>query len=53
MDVVHEQHGPGWVWGSGRGVVTVRFETAETEPGRVLSFPADDPLLAPAPRPEE
>ncbi len=53
MDVVHEHHGPGWVWGSGRGVVTVRFETAETEPGRVLSFPADDPLLAPAPRPEE
>ncbi len=53
MDVVHEQHGPGWVWGSGRGVVTVRFETAETEPGRVLSFAADDPLLAPAPRPEE
>jgi DNA polymerase-4 len=53
MDVLHDQHGPGWVWGSGRGVVTVRFETAETEPGRVLSFSADDPQLAPAPRPEE
>ena len=38
MDVVHEEHGRGWVWGSGRGVVTVRFETAETGPGRVLSF---------------
>ena len=38
MDVVHEAHGRGWVWGSGRGVVTVRFETAETGPGRVLSF---------------
>ena len=33
MDVVHEGHGRGWVWGSGRGVVTVRFETAETGPG--------------------
>jgi DNA polymerase IV len=53
MDVVHDQHGAGWVWGSGRGVVTVRFETAETEPGRVLSFSADDPQLAAAPRPEE
>ena len=28
MDVVHEEMGQGWVWGSGRGVVTVRFETA-------------------------
>ena len=47
MDVVHEAHGRGWVWGSGRGVVTVRFETAETGPGRVLSFPIDDPDLTP------
>jgi DNA polymerase IV len=53
MDVVHEDHGPGWVWGSGRDVVTVRFETAATAPGRVLSFSLDDPALAPAPRPEE
>ncbi|MFL6105340.1 MAG: DNA polymerase thumb domain-containing protein, partial [Marmoricola sp.] len=45
MDVVHEEHGQGWVWGSGRGVVTVRFETARTPPGRVLSFAADDPAL--------
>ena len=31
MDVVHERaSAAGWVWGSGRGVVTVRFETAET-----------------------
>ena len=43
MDVVHAEHGRGWVWGSGRGVVTVRFETAETGPGRVLSLAADDP----------
>ncbi len=46
MDVVHAVHGRGWVWGSGRGVVTVRFETAETGPGRVLSFATDDPDLA-------
>jgi DNA polymerase-4 len=47
MDVEHDEHGAGWVWGSGRGVVTVRFETAETGPGRVLSLAADDPLLRP------
>lgn len=45
MDVVHAEHGRGWVWGSGRGVVTVRFETAETPPGPVRSFRADDPDL--------
>jgi DNA polymerase-4 len=45
MDVVHDEHGRGWVWGSGRGVVTVRFETADTPPGPVRSFPADDPAL--------
>src|SRR5262249_52413667 len=33
MDVVHETYGRGWVWGAGRGIVTVRFETAETPPG--------------------
>ena len=42
QDVVHDAHGAGWVWGSGRGVVTVRFETAETGPGPVRSFKADD-----------
>jgi DNA polymerase-4 len=47
MDVEHDEHGAGWVWGSGRGVVTVRFETAETGPGRVLSLAADDPRLRP------
>lgn len=44
-DVVHDDLGPGWVWGSGAGVVTVRFETAETPPGPVRSFRADDPAL--------
>ena len=54
LDVVHAEHGQGWVWGSGRGVVTVRFETATTGPGRVLSFAADDPdLQAVRPPPEE
>ncbi len=45
MDVVHAEHGRGWVWGSGRSVVTVRFETAETGPGPVRTFAADDPDL--------
>ncbi len=49
MDVVHAAHGPGWVWGSGRGRVTVRFETAETGPGPVRTFTDDDPDLSPAP----
>ncbi|HSU01211.1 MAG TPA: DNA polymerase IV [Nocardioides sp.] len=44
-DVVHDEMGPGWVWGSGSGVVTVRFETADTPPGPVRSFKADDPAL--------
>lgn len=47
MDVVHDELGRGWVWGSGRGVVTVRFETAETPAGPVRSFPVDDPALRP------
>ncbi|GAA1096315.1 DNA polymerase IV [Nocardioides dubius] len=48
MDVEHAEHGRGWVWGSGRGVVTVRFETAETGPGPVRSFSADDVALSAA-----
>ena len=50
MDVVHTEHGRGWVWGSGVGRVTVRFETAETLPGPVRTFRMDDPALEPAPR---
>jgi len=46
MDVVHTRMGRGWVWGSGRGVVTVRFETAETPAGPVRSFAEDDPELS-------
>lgn len=51
MDVVHAAHGPGWVWGSGRSRVTVRFETAATPPGPVHTFAVDDPGLTPAPPP--
>lgn len=52
MDVVHAEMGPGWVWGSGRGVVTVRFETRDTPVGPVRSYRADDPDLTLPPRPE-
>lgn len=44
-DIVHDRFGPGWVWGSGHGVITVRFETAETGPGPVRNFALDDPAL--------
>ena len=47
MDVEHGEMGRGWVWGSGRGVVTVRFETAETPAGPVRSFAVDEPALRP------
>ena len=45
VDVMHDLHGPGWVWGAGLGRVTVRGETAETGPGPVRTLPADDPAL--------
>jgi DNA polymerase-4 len=44
-DVTHDEFGPGWVWGSGLGRITVRFETAETGPGPVRTFAVDDPAL--------
>ncbi|WP_416983779.1 DNA polymerase IV [Streptomyces sp. T028] len=47
-DVVHAELGHGWVQGSGLGRVTVRFETPESEPGRVRTFRVDDPDLATA-----
>jgi DNA polymerase-4 len=46
MDVVHDELGRGWVWGAGRGIVTVRFETAESPPGPVRSFQVDDAALS-------
>jgi len=45
LDVEHDTWGAGWVWGSGRGRVTVRFETRETPPGPVRTFADDDPAL--------
>jgi DNA polymerase-4 len=45
-DVAHARFGPGWVQGSGVGRVTVRFERPDTGPGRVRTFPVDDPELA-------
>lgn len=45
QDVHHPEHGHGWVQGAGRGVVTIRFETRTTGPGRARTFPADDPAL--------
>ncbi|TCC33061.1 DNA polymerase IV [Kribbella speibonae] len=45
QDVAHPDHGRGWVWGSGRGRVTIRFETADTPPGPVRTFSVDDPAL--------
>jgi DNA polymerase IV len=48
VDVEHATFGRGWVWGSGREHITVRFETAETGPGAIHTFPIDDPDLRPA-----
>lgn len=48
MDVTHATCGRGWVWGSGAGVVTVRFESRESGVGPVKSFRTDDPELRPA-----
>jgi len=49
-DVTHDTRGPGWVWGSGHGWVTVRFETALSEkPGPVRAFRLDDPALRATP----
>ncbi|HET8599500.1 MAG TPA: DNA polymerase IV [Segeticoccus sp.] len=52
QDVVHEQLGPGWVWGSGLGRVTVRFEGPRTGPGPIKTLPADDPELSPGDPPD-
>lgn len=45
QDVHHAQHGDGWVWGRGLGLVTVRFETRHTPVGPVRTLRADDPDL--------
>ncbi|MFG2334798.1 DNA polymerase IV [Streptomyces sp. NPDC048604] len=48
QDVRHAELGPGWVQGSGVGRVTVRFEQPGSAPGRVRTFPVDDPDLEPS-----
>jgi DNA polymerase-4 len=45
IDVVHDEHGHGWVQGSGLGRVSVRFETAATGPGPLRTLRTDDPAL--------
>ncbi len=45
QDIEHDSWGRGWVWGSGHGRVTVRFETRVTGVGPVRSFASDDPEL--------
>ncbi|AQX15131.1 DNA polymerase IV [Tessaracoccus lapidicaptus] len=47
-DVIHDEWGRGWVWGSGLGRVTVRFETRQTGPGPIRTFAVDDEALRPA-----
>lgn len=47
QDVFHTEFGHGWVQGSGHGVVSVRFETRVTGPGKTRSFAVDDPDLRP------
>jgi len=44
-DVLHDDHGRGWVWGSGLGRVTVRFESRNTPPGHISTFAIDDSKL--------
>jgi len=44
-DVRHQVLGRGWVWGSGHGRVTVRFESRLSGVGPVRTFRVDDPDL--------
>ncbi|MCF4006297.1 DNA polymerase IV [Corynebacterium uropygiale] len=48
QDVHHPEWGHGWVQGVGHGVVSVRFETRTTGPGRTRTFAIDDAELRPA-----
>ena len=50
-DVVHDEHGRGWVERVEDDAVTVRFETPDTPPGPARRVPRDDPALHPAPPP--
>jgi DNA polymerase-4 len=48
QDIRHREYGHGWVQGTGSGVVSIRFETRATGPGRTRTFAVDDPDLSPA-----
>lgn len=45
MDVRHPEYGHGWIQGAGHSVVTVRFETRSSGPGRARTFAEGDELL--------
>ncbi|WP_458315754.1 DNA polymerase IV [Mycolicibacterium brisbanense] len=45
-DVMHPEHGFGWIQGAGHGVMTVRFETRASGPGPTRTFAADTPGLS-------
>jgi DNA polymerase IV len=45
-DVVHTEHGHGWIQGAGHGVMTVRFETRSTGPGPARTIPDNDAGIA-------
>ena len=47
QDIVHEEFGHGWVQGTGLGVVSVRFETRASGPGKTRTFAVTDPALSP------
>lgn len=46
-DVHHSEYGHGWVQGSGHGIVTVRFESRTSGPGRMITLKEDDEHLRP------
>jgi len=52
QDVRHDRYGAGWVWGSGLGRVTIRFEGPDTDPGPIRTFGIGDPELHPADPPD-
>lgn len=45
-DVIHPEHGHGWVQGAGHGVMTIRFETRASGPGIARTFRADLPEIS-------
>ncbi|MCZ4078776.1 DNA polymerase IV [Rhodococcus sp. H36-A4] len=45
MDVRHPEYGHGWIQGAGHSVVTVRFETRSSGPGRARTFAEWDEML--------